>query len=258
MLLKNIDSEVIDIEGKIRIVIENTLSRCSIHDQRKVSKIVSKAVQCTKFMNGLIRDNLRSLARDKLKLVFLPHNILKKMDTSLGVLNFTSLEILHEVENKNEKKYYQGILPSRKMIYAVQQQLHSIGDVINPFKIEEGKNGESIIFDKKKIVPLLFKTYGIHNEAMKYCVQLSLTCDGTDVTNNLSQIIQELKMIHNMCINPLNGTSISPQIRNVCQPTQIIMGRKTKKMYKNHIVLKFEVFHGAEIIYNDSNSLLFP
>ena len=62
------------------------------------------------------------------------------------------------------------MIPSRKMIYLVQQRLYKIGDIINPFKIEGGYDSEAIQFDEKKMVPLLFKTYGIHDETMNNSV----------------------------------------------------------------------------------------
>ena len=76
--------------------------------------------------------------------------------------------------------------------------------------------------------------------------------------NNLSQMIHGVKMIHHKGINPLNGKIIAPQSQNICSPTKIVMGRETKKMHKEHIVPKFEHFHGAEIMHNNGQSLLFP
>ena len=108
------------------------------------------------------------------------------------------------------------------------------------------------------MLPLLFKTYGIHEEATSNSVELALTCDGTDVTNNLSQMIRGFKMIHHAGVNPLSGKIISPQTRNVCWPTQIVMGRENKKMYAEHIVPKLEHFRNAEIAHDDGNSVLFP
>lgn len=78
------------------------------------------------------------------------------------------------------------------------------------------------------------------------------------MTNNLSQMIRGFKMIHYTGINPLSGKIISPQIRNTCWPTQIVMGRETKKMHSEHIVLKLEHFRNAEMSYDDGNSVLFP
>ena len=103
MLLKNKDSCTSDAENEIRIAIDTTLSRCGMRNRKKSSKLVAKAAWCPNFMNGLVRDNLRVLARDELKFIFSPLNILKKMDTSSGALNFSSLEMLREVENENGK-----------------------------------------------------------------------------------------------------------------------------------------------------------
>lgn len=84
------------------------------------------------------------------------------MDLSSGSLNFSGLELLHEVENKSSKKYYRGIILSRKQMRIVQKKLHFVGDNIIPFIIEQAESGEAIQFDEKKMLPLLFKTNGIH------------------------------------------------------------------------------------------------
>ena len=65
----------------------------------KGTKLIAKFVWSTEFMNRLSRDNSRSLARDELKLVFSIRDMLKKMDTYSSCLKFSSLELLHEVEN---------------------------------------------------------------------------------------------------------------------------------------------------------------
>lgn len=53
-------------------------------------------------------------------------------------------ELFREVETDNSKKFYQGIIPSRKLICKIQKRLHSVGDVMNPFEIEETPSGEAI------------------------------------------------------------------------------------------------------------------
>jgi len=57
-------------------------------------------------MNGIVRDNLRLLARDELKNIFLSCNMLKKIDISFRSLNFSCLEFSHEVKNENSKNFY--------------------------------------------------------------------------------------------------------------------------------------------------------
>ena len=66
------------------------------------------------------------------------------------------------------------------------------------------------------MLPLLFKIYGIHEEATNNSIELALTYDGTDVTNNLSQMIRGFKIIHYTSINLLSRKIISPQTRNTC------------------------------------------
>ena len=85
------------------------------------------------------------------------------------------------------------------------------------------------------MLPILFKTCGMHEEAKENSVELALTCDGTDVTNNLSQMIRGFKMIHHTGVNPLNGKTVSPQTRNICWPTQIDIGRENKQIHAEQI-----------------------
>ena len=54
-------------------------------------------------MSGMVRDNLRFLARNELKTTCSPRNALKKIDTSCISLNLSGLESLREVENENRK-----------------------------------------------------------------------------------------------------------------------------------------------------------
>ena len=117
----------------------------------------------------------------------------------------------------------------------MQKQLHAVGDIVNPFKIEEASSGESTQFDEKKMLPLLFKTCNTHEEAMNNSVELALTCDGTNVTNNLSQMMRSFKMTHHTGVNPLIGKTASPQTRNACWPTQIVMGLENKRMHAEEI-----------------------
>ena len=141
----------------------------------------------------MVRDNLRLIARNEVKTIFSPRNMLKKMVTSSGSLNLSRLELLREVENDNGKKYYRCALPSRKLSCNVQQILHAVGDIINVFSIGENISGEAIQFDEKKMLPVLFKTYGIHEEAKHDSVELALTWNGTDMTNNLYPMIRGFK-----------------------------------------------------------------
>ena len=257
-LISDFKASSFDTETTLKIAMERAFTQCGTRSNNCRVKIITNVVWSSEFMNGMVRDKLRSLAREEIKKIFSARNILKKMDTSSGSLNLSGLELLREVENDNSIKYYRGILPSRKMIYHIQKQLHDVGDTVNPFEPQHASSGEAILFDEKKMLPLLFKTYGIHDEAKSKSVELALTCDGTDVTNNLSQMIRGFKMIHHTGINPLNGKTISPQTRNVCWPTQIVMGRENKLMCSEQIVPKLEYFRSAEVQHSDGNSLLFP
>ena len=97
------------------------------------------------------------------------------------------------------------MIPSRKILCNVREKLHAVGGIFNPFAIGNTSSVETIQFDVKKMLPVLFKTYGIHEEAKHNSVELPLTCDGTDVTNNLSQMIRGFKMMHHAGVNLLNG-----------------------------------------------------
>ena len=92
----------------------------------------------------------------------------------------------------------------------------------------------------------MFKTHGSHEEAKHNSDELALTCDDTEVTNNLSQMIREFKMTHHTSINELNGKTTSLQTINACWSTQIIIGRENKLMFLEHIVPKLECFRKAE------------
>ena len=64
------------------------------------------------------------------------------------------------------------------------------------------------------MLPILFKTHGVREEVKENSVELSLTCDGTDATNDLSRMIRGFKMIHYAGVNLLNGKTVLPQTRN--------------------------------------------
>ena len=86
------------------------------HGSKKVSKVIAKAVWIVQFVNGYLRDNLRFLAIEEIKQMFLLRNVLKKKDALSGALNFSSLELLHKIENEFGKRHCRGIVPSCKMM----------------------------------------------------------------------------------------------------------------------------------------------
>ena len=71
-------------------------------------------------------------------------------------------------------------------------------------------------------------------------------------------MISRFKVTHHAGVNQLNVKTASPQTRNACWLTQIVMGRENKLMYSEHTVPNLEYFHKAEENHDDENSILFP
>ena len=73
------DPKSLEIDGSsIRIAIENAFLQGSVRNNKVRAKLVTRAIWSSDFMNRMVRDNLRSLARDEVKKIFSARNILEK------------------------------------------------------------------------------------------------------------------------------------------------------------------------------------
>ena len=59
----------------MRTAIEKALSEGGARNNKARAKIMSNVVFSSEFMNGMVRDNLRSLARNELKCIFTTQNV---------------------------------------------------------------------------------------------------------------------------------------------------------------------------------------
>ena len=70
---------------------ERAFTQCGTLSNNCRVKIITNVVWSSEFMNGMVRDKLRSLAREEIKKIFSARNICKKMDTLSGSLNLSGL-----------------------------------------------------------------------------------------------------------------------------------------------------------------------
>ena len=75
----------------------------------------------------------------------------------------------------------------------------------------------------------------LHDVGRNRSLVFAIASDGAKITNNLHQVIAELKVVDVGAIDPMTDEFIKPQSRNVYWPTRVALGRKNELMHTNYI-----------------------
>ena len=136
--------------------------------------------------------------------MFSPHNILQEMDMKGGVLNYTGIELLRNVETKGIK-FSSTMLPSRITLQRHARKVELIANDLCPVQCYEDGNefGEGFRFYFEKTTKLLLKTHDLIGTAATRKVELSSSIDGATLTKSLGFVAAGVKLIDIACKHPI-------------------------------------------------------
>ena len=191
------------------------------------------------------------------KHVFTPWKIVKAMDLAGFNLSLAGLEVLRRVDVTG--RYARGIIPSKSTILRSARMVEAAGERYCPFSMigqtfqqnpenadvlngcdsrgdaNDDNFGEGFEFDAIKVTETLFDAFGLMNVAKTRPVELALTSDGAQLTNNLSHVAAGLKFNDMAMRDPLTKSPLllhAPdslvQSRNLCFPLRIVIARDNK------------------------------
>jgi hypothetical protein len=118
------------------------------------------------------------------------------------------------------------------------------------------ENGECIEFtDVIDITEKISKSFGLSEIAKHRAIDMSLTLDGSQLTNKLSFVMAGLKLVDLAVRNPITGeykldpncegSTYLPQSRKWCFPLKFCMGKETTAMYQDEFQDLFDIFVDA-------------
>lgn len=208
-------------------------------------------------LDGEVQECMIDKVRNYLRThVFSPWKILKAMDLAGFNLSLSGLEILRRVD-VGTSKYVRGILPSKATMLRVARKLEAAADSLCPFTMigrtdqqdgagnlddgdgadeEEDTFAEGFEFDPLKFTHLLLKSFGVLGVAKERQVELSLTSDGAQLTNTISQVAAGLKLNDIAIRDPfthllllLHEPDSLVQSRNLCFILRVVIAKDSKK-----------------------------
>ena len=182
------------------------------------------------------------------------------MDLAGGTCNLKAYQIIRSVEfSSNDPYKFTGnnsCLPHEWRIRQASEKLHEYCDFCIPMNHHVTENGECIEFtDVIDITEKISKSFGLSEVAKHRAIDMSLTLDGSQLTNKLSFVMAGLKLVDLAVRNPITGeyeldpncagSTYLPQSRKWCFPLKFCMGKETTAMYQEEFQDLFDVFVDA-------------
>lgn len=141
------------------------------------------------------------------KITFQPWRVGKAMDRSFGGLNFEAYSIFRTIEGTAKGKH--GMLPSSSSVKNSLKELNQYMDVEHfTFTQNYMDHGEVIGFDVEKMIRFIIQRYGLHDHAINGPVELAVTVDGAQLTNDIGHVTLGVKLVDPRCIDPLTGENM--------------------------------------------------
>lgn len=193
---------------------------CKITDL--VSQLVSLIFDDESFLDGLLFEAvLLKLRKYYRKEVYNPHELLKAIDYTSGVLSYEGIELLRDVERlhfKGKKRVFFTILPARGSMQYYAKKVKAIGQQFCPYETFHCTSGEGFKFDYKKSLELLMKVHRLW-DIQDRSIDLSGAIDGNTLTKSVNCITAGIKIIDYRTVCP-----ISDKLINVCYNTEEVDG----------------------------------
>ena len=212
--------------GGRRDAVHSTLSKMfdvsmKRHSDKSKAAILVDSLWDETFLDGEVRLCMIQKVRDYLRNnVFAPWKILKAMDLAGFSLSLAGLEVLRRVDVAG--KYMHGIIPSKSTILRSARKVEAAAAAFCPFKMvggtfrdEEGESsntqqinehgdsnsdiGEGFQFEETIMTKTLFDSLGLTEVAKTRPVELALTSDGAQLTNNITHVSAGMKF-HEMAV----------------------------------------------------------
>ena len=201
--------------------------------------------------------------------VFSPQAILSALDLAGGICSLQAYHIIYQIDRLSKDPYKAGkrntVLPHKWHVRQACKKLHRYCDVVIPMKHYISTNGECIEFvDIVHITIKLCTAFGLADTARQRAIDMALTLDGAQLTNNLSFVMAGLKLVDLAVRNPMTGEyeldptqrdcRYLPQSRKWCFPMKFCMGKETANMYQEEFKDLFQIFIDASA----DNQKVFP
>jgi len=208
----------------------------------KLCTILISAIFKSEVAGGMLEEeSLEFFKRYYRKTVFSPHNILQEMDMKGGVLNYTGIELLRNIEMKGIK-FSSTILPSRTTLQRYARKVELIANNLCPVQHYEDGNefGEGFRFDFEKTIKLLLKTHSLTGTAATRKVELSSSIDGATLTKSLGFVGAGVKLIDIACKHPITNECVNipaaesclTQSKERCFPFEIVIAKDNQNTYR--------------------------
>ena len=150
----------------------------------------------------------------------------------------------------------ESILPHKWRIRAVSKIIHEYANKIVPMRHYIGMIGKVVEYQNiPKVTTLIFTRFKLDHVAKERSVDLSSTCDGFQLTNQLSFVMGGVKMVDPNSVNPRTGNKdlcplyhkYLPQTQNLSFLYKLVMGKETELMYKEEFNSIFDMFYEASL-----------
>jgi hypothetical protein len=227
------------------------------HSDKSKAAILVDSLWDETFLDGEVQLCMIKKVCDYLRInVFAPWKILKAMDLAGFNLSLAGLEVLRRVDVAG--KYMRGIIPSKSTILRSARKVEAAAAAFCPFKMigrtfrdEESNNaqvndhgdsdsdsniGEGFEFNETIMTKTLFDSLGLTDVAKTRPVELALTSDGAQLTNNITQVSAGMKF-HDMAVcDPITKELLCfhdpdslVQSRNNSFISRMVIGHDNKK-----------------------------
>jgi hypothetical protein len=172
--------------------------------------IFGKVLQDKVFVNGMLfKQSITIMCTFYHDTVFPNHRVIAAMDERGGTLNYTAVEVLHDLERSYwmvcglfKGKRFKAIFPSKTDLYRAGKIIEAAADGIVTFMRFSTPSGEGIQFNVIHAVRLLIKAYGFEEAAKHRSIEICSSANTTPIAKSLGAPTQGLFVKDRGAIHP--------------------------------------------------------
>ena len=237
-----------DKEAYITKYVEDVMNKMFTRTTNKrKAMVLTRMISEGKIFGGDGKDGYDTIFLGQARKKFEPWKVLQALDQDSRCGNFSTVEIMRQVEGL--KKYERGIFHGKSAMSRVANELETHAEDYVPYSCYVSETGHrNIAFDNEAVLRNCLDAMGLTEKAEKQCVSICFTLDYAEVcsTTKRGHVLAGMKIIDKDAKHPItkellfnyeptddsrNDGGVHANELLTCIPLHFVVGKESKSVF---------------------------